>query len=108
MCKQCIIAYSRTKRSLYKYLHEIVLTLFIQILAITNFWADTFIHLPSKLLQQILSTKKFNDPSFAACLFSLAFYHCAKILKDHFVTYRVDFGAGFPTMLCLHRQFSVL
>ena len=41
----------------------------------------------------ILSRSTSNAASsFAACLFNLAFCHCAKILKDHFVTYRVDFG----------------
>ena len=41
--------------------YEIVLILFIEILEIANFWADSFPHSPFKLLQQILSTKKFND-----------------------------------------------
>ena len=44
----------------------------------------------------ILSRSTSNPASsFAACLFNLAFCHCAKILKDHFVTYRVDFGTDF-------------
>ena len=99
-------------------LYEIVLIIFIKISAITNFWADTVTYPPSKLLQQIWSTKKFNDSAvmltmfvsrlwilscstlnpaslLAACLFSLAFYQCAKILKDQFVTYHVDFGEDF-------------
>ena len=99
-------------------LYEIVLIIFIAISAITNFWVGTFTHPPSKVLHQILSTKKFNDSaviltmfvsslwilscstsnpasSFAPCLFSLAFCHCEKILKDHFVTYHVDFGVDF-------------
>ena len=54
-----ILAYSQIK--LTSGLYKIVLIIFIEIWAITNFWVDTFTHPPSKLLQQILSTKKFND-----------------------------------------------
>ena len=44
----------------------------------------------------ILSRPTSNPASsFAACLLNLAFCHYAKILKDHFVTYRVDFGTDF-------------
>ena len=44
----------------------------------------------------ILSRFMSNPPfSFVACLFSVAFCHGAKILKDQFVTYRNDFGKDF-------------
>ena len=85
--------------------YEIVLIIFIEILEIANFWVDSFPHSPFKLLQQISSTKKFNDSAvmltrfvsrffpfdvepcfFVRCLFNLAFCHCTKILKDHFLT----------------------
>ena len=58
----------------------------------------------------ILSRSTSNPASsFAACLFNLAFCHCAKILKDHFVTCIVSIlGQIFPTVLFLHRQFSIL
>ena len=45
----------------------------------------------------ILSHSTWNpSSSFTASLFGLAFCHCVKIFKkDHFVTYRVDFGMHF-------------
>ena len=43
---QCFVRYKDTARDLW---------------ILIFFWADTFTHPPSKLLQQILSTKNFND-----------------------------------------------
>ena len=46
----------------------------------------------------ILSHSTSNPASsLAGCLFSLAFCHCAKILKDQFVRYCVDFGKDFSS-----------
>ena len=44
----------------------------------------------------ILSHSTWNPTSsFTASYFGLAFCHWTKILKDHFVTYHVDFGTDF-------------
>ena len=93
-------------------------TLLLVFSAVTNFRADTFTHPSSKLLQQILSTKKFNDSavmltmfvsrlwilsrstpnpasSLAACLFvQPCKLPLCGIIKYHFATYRV-FAADF-------------
>ena len=107
--------------------YEIVLIIFIEILEIGNFWADSFPHSPFKLLQQISSTKKFNDSAvmstrfvsrffsfdvepcfFVRCLFNLVFCHCTKILKDHLLTSNWFWSGFFTIVLFFHRKFSVL
>ena len=97
-------------------LYEIVLIIFIEISAITNFLAGTFTHPPSKRLQNILSIKKFNDSaamvmfvsrlriffpfhvepcSFVSCLF---FQPCIlQLLKDQFEAYLLILKRIFPT-----------
>ena len=54
--------------------YEIVLIIFIEILEIANFWADSLPHSPFKLLQKILSTKKFSDSAVMLTRFVSRFF----------------------------------